>query len=157
MKHRAIGEIWFVMLIGAAFFQQCEPARNPSRFLIPDGYVGWVNIYFLVKDAPELPLEEGHYLFRILPSGELSTSSRLEGGIAKDDYYYVDKQDRRRKLESTGWGKGGMIWAESTGTDQKGNMNLRFFVGTEEQLKDFGFKMEKQVGPIPSRQSSLRQ
>jgi len=156
MKHRALMGVWFALLPLAFFSQQCEPARQPSRYLIPDGYVGWVNVYFEVRDAPKLPVEEGRYLFRISPSGELSTSSRLEGGIAKDDYYYVDKQDRRRRLESTGWDKGGMIWAESTGSDHKGNTNLRFFVGTEEQLKQYGFKMEKQVGPIPAQQSSLR-
>ena len=156
MKHRALMGVWFVLLPLTFFSQQCEPARQPSRYLIPDGYVGWVNIYFLVKDAPELPVEEGHYLFRISASGELRTSSRLEGGMAKDDYYYIDTQGHRRKLESTGWGKGGMIWAEITGNDEKGMIFERFFVGTEEQLKEYGFKMEKQIGPIPAQQSSPR-
>jgi hypothetical protein len=124
--------------------------------LIPEGYVGWINIYFEVKDAPALPVEEGHYLFRIPSAGELRTSSRLEGGMAKDDYYYVDKRGNRRGLESTGWGKGGMIWAESTGDDENGMINERLFVGTEQQLKEYGFKMDKQKGRI-TEQANPRQ
>lgn len=154
MKYRALVGVWLALLPLGLFSQQCEPARQPSRYLIPNGYVGWVNIYFEIKDAPALPVEEGRYLFKISPTGELSTSSRLEGGIAKDDYYYVDKQDRRRRLESSGWGEGGMIWAEITGNDEKGMIFERFFVGTEEQLKQYGFRMNPQIGPIPQQSST---
>jgi hypothetical protein len=128
----------------------CQESRRPSRYLIPEGYVGWVNIYFEVKDAPPLSMEEDHYLFKLPASGELQTSSRMASGVAKDDYYYYDDASNKvRRLESTGWDGGGMIWAESFGDGEKGGNNLRFFIGTEEQLKKYGFEMEKRVGPIP--------
>jgi len=148
MKHHALVGIWLVLLPLAFSTQRCEPTRRPSRYLIPDGYVGWVNIYFEVQDKPPLPVEERHYLFNIPSTGELQTSSRLVGGIANDDYYYVDQHGNRHKLESTGWGDGGMIWAETTGNDDRGNVYERFFVGTEKQLKDYGFKMDKREGRI---------
>jgi len=128
----------------------CQESRRPSRYLIPEGYIGWVNIYFGVKDAAPLPVEDEHYLLKIPPSGELKTSSSIEAGVASDDYYYYDNAGNKLgRLESTGWDEGGMIWAESFGDGEKGGNNLRFFVGTEEQLKKYGFKMEKQAGPIP--------
>lgn len=140
MKH-----FFLIAFLSLAFsLQECERARRPSRYLIPEGYVGWVNVHFEVREAPALPIEEGRYLFKVLPSGQLSTSTRLEGGTASDDYYYVSTQGLRRKLESSGWGEGGMIWAQSNS-----EVNLRFFVGTEGQLQDHGFQMNPQIGPIP--------
>lgn len=156
MKSISFIGIGLVVLASALTSQRCEPSRKPSRFLIPDGYVGWVNIYFEIKDAPPLTIEEGHYVFRIPPAGTMSTSSKLEGGIAVDDYYYVDKQGNRRPLESTSWGEGGMIWAESTGNDANGITYSRFFVGTESLLQDYGFKMNKKLGPIPQQSGSPR-
>jgi hypothetical protein len=127
----------------------CQESRRPSRYLVPQGYVGWINIYFDVKDASPVTIEEDHYLFRIPSSGELKTSSSMAAGTAFDDYYYYDESDNRKQLESTGWDEGGMVWAESYGNDTEGRKYERFFVGTEEQLRNSGFKMDKQVGPIP--------
>ena len=126
----------------------CQKARRPSRYLIPEGYVGWINIYFEVKDAPAVTMEEKRNLFKIPSSGELKTSSSMEAGTASDDYYYYDESGHRRRLQSTDWGAGGMVWAESYGNDTEGRKYERFFVGTEAQLKNHGFKMDKQAGPI---------
>jgi hypothetical protein len=150
MKHNAFIAPWLVLLTLTFSTQRCEPSRTPSRYLIPDGYVGWVNVHFEVDGEPALPTEGGHYLFVIPRNGTLRTSSRLEGGVANDDFYYINAKGNRQKLESTGWGEGGMIWAESTGNDNEGKIYERFFVGTEKQLKDYGFKMDKPVGPISS-------
>src|SRR5437868_295413 len=66
-----------------------EKQRRPSRYLILKGYVGWVRIDFKVKDAPPVPTEDEHYLFKFPPSGHLRTSSDMEYGWASgDDFYY---------------------------------------------------------------------
>jgi hypothetical protein len=121
------------------FFVSIEQAkRRPSHYLIPDGYVGWVRIEVEVPNASPVPIEEGHYIFKIPKSGLLQTSTSLEYGWARDQYFYYSDTGLT-ELNHTGWGKGGRIWGAVTGsgTDQAGVSSKyeQFFVGTEEQFK----------------------
>ncbi|HEX5708275.1 MAG TPA: hypothetical protein VFX96_13310 [Pyrinomonadaceae bacterium] len=142
--------------------QEEEKQRRPSRYLIPDGFVGWVKIYYKVKDAPPLPFEDGAYLFKIPASGVLKTSSSMEYGWASDEYFYYS-DDARRPLKETGWGEGGMIWAGHNGSRETAQMGQStdeipeenktyysgFFVGTEAEYKDYGRWVDDQEpGPI---------
>jgi hypothetical protein len=102
--------------------------RHPSRFLIPDGYVGWVEIKYGESNAPSLPIISGTLICRIPDSGLLRTSSSLEEGWAKDEYFYSSNEGSVRALMDTGWGSGGMIWGESNST-----VDQYFYVGTEAQ------------------------
>jgi hypothetical protein len=139
---------------------QNEPRRRPVRYLIPDGYVGWVKINFRVQSAPALPIEDGYYLARMPEAGELGTSSDIEYGWAKDEYYYyVD--DTRHPLKATTWGGGGFIWGGFNGQEQDPNQKvvqtyLQFFVGTEDQYKSHigppGVKKAGRVSEITSPQ-----
>ena len=137
--------------------------RRPTRFLIPEGYVGWVRIDFGIKDTPPLPIEDGFYLIKIPASGRLQTSTEIEYGTAKDENYYYSG-DSRRLLKVTGWGSGGMIWGDFTGSDvdSKGAY-LYSFVGTEEQFNNRPKEKDEnglhpKVGPIkplPASNNSL--
>jgi len=116
-----------------------ETSRRPSRYLIPNDYVGWVEIHFEVKGATALPVEDGFYLFKFSRGCILKTSSSLESGWARDEYYYYDDA-KRQPLPVTGWDGGGAIWAQSTGTSSDANSTIvqiheRFFVGTEAQFR----------------------
>src|SRR2546429_9618871 len=123
--------------------------RRPSRYLIPEGYVGWVRIDFNIKDAPSLSVEDGYYLFKFPPSGRIQTSSDMEYGAAKDEFYYYSG-DTRHLLKETGWGHGGMIWAGFNGGAQgEKEVHQYFFVGTEEELKEFGWKEKDEEGIHP--------
>jgi hypothetical protein len=135
-----------------------EQQRRSSRYLIPEGYVGWVRVNFDVKDAPPLSIEDGYYLFKFASDGKLNTSSGMEYGWGSDEYYYYSS-NTRRKLKATGWGGGGMIWGDFNGAAQSGQGADEppyqfFFVGTEEQYKKYGLNMKKdelgrpQVGPM---------
>jgi hypothetical protein len=102
--------------------------------LIPAGYIGEVKVYYHVAGTPPLPIEDGHYLLVIPSDGVLKTSSDIEYGVASEDDYYAYQADGKRKpLLDTEWGRGGMIWADSTGGDSSGNTYATFFVGTEAQ------------------------
>jgi hypothetical protein len=68
---------WFLtsllILSRLAIVTACqEKQRHPSRYLIPEGYAGWVRINFRVKDAPLIPIEDGRYLFKFPSSVGLS-------------------------------------------------------------------------------------
>lgn len=125
--------------IGWAMFHS---TRRPDRFVITQGYVGWVIVEYKVNGAPALPQEDGRDLYKIPRSGRLQTSSPPEDGMAQDEYFYIGPKGRL-ELEDTGWGEGGMIWGGSWSDgsigvgDDKGTKTVHtpptqtFFVGTE--------------------------
>ena len=132
-----------------------EERRRPTRYLIPDGYVGWVRIDYKVKEAPALPVEDGFYVVKFPSDGHLRTSSQIEYGWAQDEYYYVSGSDRKL-LKLTGWGKGGMIWGGFNGSQQGIDETYEgVFIGTEEQFKSLGVNSKNEngrpkVGPVPN-------
>jgi len=110
--------------------------RRSSRFLIPEGYVGWVRVEFQVNGAPPLPVDGGEYLFKFPPSGLLRTSSSEQYGWARDHYFYYSEKGARI-LPDTLPGGGGLIWGKING-EKSGSQGKRkyeeFFVGTERQF-----------------------
>jgi hypothetical protein len=122
------GFLWFGLSVGAAISMGASITRHPIRFLMPDGYVGWVEVKYGDSNAPAFPMDKGTLICRIPDSGLLVTSSVLEEGWAKDEYFYYSKGDSLHALKDTGWGLGGMIWAGSNSTTEQ-----YFYVGTEEQ------------------------
>ena len=68
------------------------------RFLIPEGYVGWIRVDFNIKDAPPLPAEGDYLVFKIPPSGYLRTPAKYMCGWPQDYYYY--SLDSRRQLNT---------------------------------------------------------
>lgn len=75
-----------------------SPLRDkyPYRFLIPEGYVGWVRIDFNVKDAPPLPVEDGFYVVKIPDTGRLKTS--LQDTLTRRDEFYYFADDTKYPL-----------------------------------------------------------
>lgn len=140
-----------------------EKERRPSRYLIPEGYVGWVRINYKVKDAPRIPIEDGHYLFKFPESGSIDTSSDNEEGWAKDEYYYYS-DDRRRQLPHEIDNE--MIWGHiiggKTSRGQEPTKYEEFFVGTEEEYQKYGVKHKDSelnpiIGPIDKRLYETRE
>lgn len=133
---------WFTLAFASAISMGAPVARHPTNFLIPEGYVGWVEIKYDQSNEPALKTVSGKYVCRIPASGFLKTSSPLEGGWANDEYFYYAEGGSTHALRNTGWGGGGMIWAGATQLDQTPNGSLSkeakiyfFFVGTEEQYR----------------------
>ncbi len=156
------GSCLLVLLLSiASLASGCGKQRRPSRHLIPDGYVGWVKVYYNVKDAPALPIEDGYFLLKFPASGILKTSSAPEYGEASDEYYYYS-DDTRRPLKTSFYGEGGMIWGGYDGSFGTASMGENtkdiseerktryggFFVGTEEVYTEHGLRNKDKVGPI---------
>lgn len=140
--------IAFVIGLSAWLTFGVHKSRRPSsRFLIPDGYVGWVRVEFEVPGAPSAPAENGQYVFRIPPDGMLRTSSPERYGWGKDEYYYVSGSSLH-KLPTDANGR--LVWGQING-EQGGPSGPRryeeFFVGTEQQFKELAG--EKRVSPKP--------
>lgn len=124
-----------------------ESRRPSSRFLIPEGYVGWVRVEFEVQGASALPLEAGQAVLKIPPDGLLRTSSPEQYGWAKDYYFYYAESVLRPLADS---GPSRMIWGKINGEASGSSSNQKyqeFFVGTERQFKEQAG--EKTVSPKP--------
>jgi len=116
-------------------------ARNSTqrslRFLIPEGYIGWVRIEFEVPGESPLPLESGQMVARIPPSGLLKTSSPERYGWARDSYLYYSSAGDLRQLPNSGHGR--LIWGKMNGAKSGSSGEHKyeeFFVGTEPQYKN---------------------
>lgn len=134
-----VGAFTLALLTGLALWLSVSArnsTRHASRFLIPDGYTGWVRVEFDVQGAPPLPIEDGQYILKIPPDGVLRTSSAEQYGWAKDHYYYYSAQGARPLPDS---GSAALVWGKING-EGSGSFGKRkyeeLFVGTAQQFKN---------------------
>ncbi len=134
--------VLIAMLIGLAMWSHAgngKAASQPSRFLVPEGYVGWVRIEFDVSGTPEIPVEDGAYIFKVPPTGVLKTSSKIQYGGRWDRYYYYSEGGRKRELPDADQGGKSLIWDKISGavSGSSGEKTYEeFFVGTEQQFRE---------------------
>lgn len=143
---KALFIFWFVLLGCSNVVGGQVNARHPYHYLIPDGYVGWVKVEFNVKNAPPLPIEDGHYIFKIPNSGLLQTSSDKESGLADDKYFYVADNNKRQLVADIIIDPITMIWSGYSGEDliigstDKPLKYIYFFVGPKEEYEKYKCK-----------------
>lgn len=116
-----------------------EPEYNPnvppSKFLIPDGYVGWVLLAYNQKNAPAVPSSDGERTFKFPATGRLKTSSRGPESDAKKEYLYYSPNGSTHDVPMDYRDGDGMIWGEYEGTLGGVISEYGFFVGTHEQYE----------------------
>jgi hypothetical protein len=134
-----VAVLTIAMLTGLAF-RLVTSTRNSthraSRFLIPEGYTGWIRVEFEVPDAPPLPMQNGQYILKIPADGILRTSSPEQYGWAQDHYYYDSAQGVRALPES---GQAELVWGRINGEASAASGKRKyeeFFVGTAQQFRD---------------------
>jgi len=149
----AVAIVALSTLMGSTGCQAKE--RRPNRYLLPDGYVGWVRVNYRIKGAPELPIEDGYYLLRIPMTGLLDTCSEGEEGAAIDEYYYYLGENRRPIPHRTNnqliWGAVGFGSKSVPGKEP--TRYEEFFVGTKDQYDQIGIKCKDSdlnpiIGPV---------
>ena len=110
-----------------------------SKFVIPDGYVGWLRVEHDVECASPVPVESGTTIFRFTGTNVLETSSPMPETAAERRYFYYSTGGSERDLAADYRNGNGMIWRETPGS-RDGRMRMfMFFVGTEEQSKSQRF------------------
>ena len=106
-----------------------------SKFLIPDGYVGWLRVAHDVGCASPVPVESGTTIFRFTGTNVLETSSPMPDTAAERRYFYYSTDGSERDLAADYQNGNGMIWLETLGS-RGGKMRMfMFFVGSQEQSK----------------------
>lgn len=119
--------LFFVLFIVSA----CSD--KTFTFEVPNGYTGWVTVHFGKAGCGDSRTVT-RTTIRVRANGTACTSVGRDPKTAWfSKFYYVENGKHSAELRPTGWGKGGMIWAESTEID---GHEYRFFVGTEKQLNE---------------------
>ena len=134
-----VGFAMLILVIGlGAWFGTNGRNSSPRsfRFLIPEGYRGWVRVEFELPGMPPLPTEAGQTVIKIPPSGFLTTSSPEQYGWARDTYVFYSSAGVQSISDS---GPARLIWGKINGeeTGPSGKRKYEeFFVGSEQQYKD---------------------
>ena len=134
-----VGIVTLILVIGLGVWISINTRSSTPRswrFLIPEGYTGWVRVEFEIPGAPPLPEDGGQTVVRIPSSGSLKTSSPEQYGWAKDSYAFYSNAGVRPIPD---FGAGKLIWGKING-EASGSSGKReyeeFFVGTQQQFKD---------------------
>lgn len=99
---------------------------------IPDRYVGWVTVKFDQAGCGG-SRSVTRTTIKVRGDGSGCTSAaRFPHTSWSARFVYVAEGRETRDLPVSGWGEGGMIWAESTEVDGR---EYRFFVGSEGELQ----------------------
>lgn len=124
-----------------------DPNLHPSKFLVPQGYIGWVLLDYTVKDASPVPVEAGTQVFKFPSSGALSTSSPGPDRGADDEYFYYSADGSLLKIPDDYRNGKAMIWGQHEGTRNGSLAQFGFFVGSEQQYKKYQLRITR-PGPI---------
>ena len=83
-----------LLSLSIASFASGQTQEALYRFLIPEGYVGWIRVDFEVPDAPPLPVEGDFYILKFSNSGRLQTSSRdiTEGWLDRAQFLLLNRE-----------------------------------------------------------------
>jgi hypothetical protein len=81
--------VGFVWLVSAS-----TPKR--ARYLIPEGYFGWLCVTYSVSGAPPLGIEDGYRLVKFSPSGVVETLTEGMPGKYKDEFLFYTGNTRRK-------------------------------------------------------------
>ena len=107
--------------------------KPPTRFLVPEGYVGWQRLEYNVEGASTVSDEGGVRVFRFPSSGILTTSSPGPEDEADIEYLYYSTDGSVKPVSSDYWHGDGRIWGEHAGSHGGRRSEFGFFVGTQEQ------------------------
>jgi hypothetical protein len=78
-----------VLLFVAVAIPQALAKSPHYTFILPDKYVGWIQIVFNDPQASQLPLKDGGYEIEVRESGMPRTSDiRVHDAGRKDEFYY---------------------------------------------------------------------
>ena len=132
--------------------------RRSVRYVIPDGYVGWLRIDYGVSDAHApgygvkralpLPSQDGAIIIELPPGGHLVTSSPMEFGAARDEYYYSANGGLRVLSQAHDIG---MVWNKFNGRFGGAATQTEFmFICTSADYQKYGYRHDTPPmhGPI---------
>ncbi len=95
MKNENESISWLLIMVSLLGCKNPEP----EDYLIPQGFVGRVNVIFNQKDGTLPKYENGRRVYEIPASGIFLTQFKDEYGLVDHQYYYVDSNHKRTPLK----------------------------------------------------------
>jgi len=93
-KIKALNRFVLLLLALSVSTLSCGNKRTPNAYELPKDFTGWVTIKYEKPNAPVLEKINGSYLLRINYSGFFETSSRMEIGMASDEYFWYNRTEK---------------------------------------------------------------
>jgi hypothetical protein len=133
-----------------------DPNLHPSKFLVPEGYLGWLLLEYNVKGANPVAIENDVRVFRFPANGALTTSSAGPERGSEDEFFFYSSDGGSHEIPRDYRNGKGMIWGQYEGAKNGITCQYGFFVGTEEQYKKFQ-KRKTHPGPISDQAPGNRE
>ncbi|MGE7602545.1 DUF6843 domain-containing protein [Peribacillus sp. NPDC097675] len=111
-----------------------EEYTNQS-YLIPKGYEGEVRVVHNIEDAPPPEKSDGFDVYRFNDKGYTLTPLPVSEGIINDQYYYVDAEGNKEKIDNRCINYGG---TEGLGNGEYEYSSSYFFVTQTQCGEAFG-------------------
>ncbi|TXK75382.1 DUF6843 domain-containing protein [Paenibacillus sp. N3.4] len=134
MKKVVIFLILFVTLFGIAGVYTAIKSPEHHKYIVPDGYTGWVKVTFDQAGYPPLEKKYRTYLYAVPANGQLVTSSRMKAGSMQVFYLGNDGSLREtgQYVEESIHAMGSSGHIDKDGRDVT---EFSFFLGSKEQWK----------------------
>ncbi len=120
--------------LSIASFASGQTQEALYRFLIPEGYVGWIRVDFEVPGTPPLPVEGDFYVLKFSDTGRLQTSSRdIQGGWTDRGQflYYSTERPYLLRLKTAGPPELRMVHGQFAGPGA-GHPYQYYFIGPKD-------------------------
>jgi len=142
-KPKAKSRIVLLLVICLVLSSACLLKRSKHKYLYPAGYIGWTRINFK-KDAPMPPMEDGAYIFKFTPAGELDISTEFvkvgSGYPIVEYYYYTDDMQYKRIWPTSAGGVNIQKKEDIERGDYETHQSYQF-VGTYEEYQSSGARL----------------
>ena len=133
-----------LVFVGFVWFLDANTPKR-DRYLIPEGYAGWLCVTYSVSGAQPLEIEDGYRLVKFSPSGVAETSSEGMPGKYKDEFWFYGGNTHRKMNTEKEMG-GGYTVAKSEAPDR---FTFMFWVSpnAKEQQPPYSPENPNRCGP----------
>lgn len=132
----------------AAGLLACSP--KGYKVILPEKYVGWVEVSFGVEGTEALPERDGFLVLAIPPDGRVVTSSQIRTSPKRDEFYFSTATGLvPGEPNLAGW------TVQSAESVKRGGdeVVLYLFFGTRDQYQAFKDLKDEHGNPIPGIRS----
>ena len=86
-------------IYGLSFIGSYLSKPEPETFLIPTNFEGSFKVIYGEECGLNPPIENGRIILQIPANGILIVQPEFEGGIIDHEYYFIDNDGKRTKIE----------------------------------------------------------
>ena len=145
---------WFRSVLCWAMLLMLGCSGRPGeRYLLPDGYTGWISVTFKAREAPTLSREEGFQLVTVPESGKVETREKMRTGEGYIRRYYWVRAGGSRKEAPIGGGHTicgrELVWCVFIGDESEWQRYKRLYGDDADAVLEKGV-CARHIGRMPA-------